>query len=291
MKRVFTSTVLLLSVLMMSNNSYGQDELPILEGPYLGQKPPGLTPEVFAPGIISTKGWEYGVVFTPDMKELYFIREVEVEGNLKQEFVLIQSKNNRWRETVLGPRVGQPSFSPDGKTMHLGRRFKERTEAGWSERKSLGAPFEDIRIMRLTVSAKGTYYFDEAGSDEGDSVLRYSRLIDGKREAPNPLSKEINTGKYNAHPFIAPDESYVIWDGQRDSVVRNADLFISFRQTDGSWGEAIKMGDTINTEASEFAAAVTPDGKYLFFNRNMGPDNTDTFWVDAQIIENLRPKP
>ena len=92
-------------------------------------------------------------------------------------------------------------------------------------------------------------------------------------------------------PFIAPDETYIIWDGQRDSAVRNAELYISFRQKDGSWGEAIKMGDTINTEASEFAASVTPDGKYLFFNRNMGPGNPDTFWVDAQIIETLRPKP
>ena len=291
MKRVCASVLSLLSVLMMSSGSHAEDAAPILEGPYLGQKLPGLTPEVFAPGIISTKGWEYGVVFTPDMKELYFIREVAVEGDFKQEFVVFQSKNNRWRETVLGPRVGQPTFSPDGKTMHLGKRYKERTEAGWSERKSLGGPFEDIRIMRLTSSSKETYYFDEAGSDDGNSVLRYSRLIDGKREAPTPLSKEINTGKYNAHPFIAPDESYIIWDGQRDSAVRNADLFISFRQPDGSWGEAVKMGDTINTQASEFAASVTPDGKYLFFNRNMGPDNTDTFWVDAQIIETLRPKP
>ncbi len=290
MKRVCASMLSLLSVLMMSSGSHAR-EFPVLEGPYLGQTPPGLTPEVFAPGIISTEGWEYGVAFTPDMKEIYFIREVEVEGNLKQEFVVFQNKNNRWRETVLGPRVGQPTFSPDGKIMHLGRRYKERTRDGWSERKNLGGPFEDIRIMRMTSSSKKTYYFDEVGSDDGDSVLRYSRLVDGKREAPNPLSKEINTGKYNAHPFIAPDGSYLIWDGQRDSVVRNADLFISFRQQDGSWGEAIKMGAAINTEASEFAASVTPDGKYLFFNRNMGPDNTDTFWVDAQIIETLRPKP
>jgi len=27
---------------------------PVLKGPYLGQNPPGMTPEVFAPGIIST---------------------------------------------------------------------------------------------------------------------------------------------------------------------------------------------------------------------------------------------
>ncbi|PCI63178.1 MAG: hypothetical protein COB37_05570 [Kordiimonadales bacterium] len=291
MIRICTPVALLLSVVMMSSGSHSHDKLPVLEGPYLGQKTPGLTPEVFAPGIVSTTGWEYGVAFTPDMKEIYFIREVNAKTDPKQEFVVYQNKDNRWVETVVGPRVGQPTFSPDGQTMHLGKRYMERTEAGWSERKSLGSAFEEIRIMRLTVSTKGTYFFDEAGSNDGKSVLRYSQLVDGKRGAPTALSKEINTGKYNAHPFIAPDESYIIWDGQRGSAVRNADLFISFKQNDGAWGEAIKMGDTINTGASEFAASVTPDGKYLFFNRNMGPDNTDTFWVDAQIIEDLRPKP
>ena len=30
-----------------------QDDFPLLKGSYLGQKPPGMTPEVFAPGIIS----------------------------------------------------------------------------------------------------------------------------------------------------------------------------------------------------------------------------------------------
>jgi hypothetical protein len=37
---------------------------------------------------------------------------------------------------------------------------------------------------------------------------------------------------------------------------------------------------------------VTPDGRYLFFNRNTGSENfenVDIFWVDAQLIEDLRP--
>lgn len=33
-----------------------QDDFPLLEGPYLGQKPPGKTAEIFASGIISTLG-------------------------------------------------------------------------------------------------------------------------------------------------------------------------------------------------------------------------------------------
>jgi len=291
MKRFSAPIALLLSALVMSNSSHAQGEAPALEGPYLGQELPGLTPQPFAPGIVSTEHYEYGGTFTPDMKEFYFIA---AGGKYeKQTFVVLKNENNGWHKSEVSRRVGQPFISPDGKTMHLGRRYKERTKDGWSEVKSLGSHFEDIRVMRLTASSKGTYVFDEAGTD-GDGVIRYSRLIDGKREEPRPLSKEINTGTWNAHPFIAPDESYIMWDGRRDGGYGNSDIYISFRQQDGSWGAAINLGDKINTDAWEAAASVTPDGKYLLFNRNVGSDNyenVDVFWVDAQIIETLRPKP
>ncbi|WP_299217427.1 hypothetical protein [uncultured Aquimarina sp.] len=291
--------VLLLQACNTKKQNQRDSHSSTIESSYLGQKPPGLTPEPFAPGIVTTEHWQYGGVFTPDLKEFYFIREVgEVEKDKKMEFVVIQNKNNQWQESVISPRVGQPFIAPDGKTMHLGRRYKKRTETGdWSEIKKLGSPFEEIKIMRLTVSLKGTYAFDEIGMPDGDGVIRYSRLIDGKREEPRPFGKEINTGRMNAHPFIAPDESYLIWDGRRDSGYGNSDLYISFKQPDGSWGEAINLGDKVNTEAWEAGASVTPDGKYIFFNRNMGKhtesdkyDDVDIFWVDARIIETLRPK-
>jgi len=295
-----TTKLLILTVVISLNTVFAQENIenassfPHLEGPYLGQKPPGLTPEPFAPGIVTTEDWQVSGVFTPDLKEFYFIREVgEVEENKKMEFVVIQNKNNRWQESVISPRVGTPFIAPDGKTMHLGRRYMERTEVGgWSELKKLGSPFEEIQIMRLTASSKGTYVFDEVGMPDGDGVIRYSRLIDGKREEPRSFGKEINTGRMNAHPFIAPDESYLIWDGQRDSGYGNSDIYVSFKQQDGSWGEAINLGDKVNTNGWEAVACVTPDGKYLFFNRNMTPDNYENigiYWVDAQVIETLRP--
>jgi len=45
-----------------------------LEGPYLGQKPPGLIPELFAPDLLQTEHREVEVAFTPDLKEFYFRR-------------------------------------------------------------------------------------------------------------------------------------------------------------------------------------------------------------------------
>ncbi len=284
MKNFSTSIALLFTLITVSGNSFGENEFPVLEGPYIGQKPPGLTPEVFAPGIVSTEHRDWGGSFTPDMKEYYFTRRNNKSG--KTSKVVFKSENNRWHESVVEPRVGG-FISPDGKTMHSGKQYRERTDDGWSELKSIGSPFEDIRIMRLTVSLKGTYVFDEA-TEIGN--IRYSRLIDGKREKPSPFSKEINTGKWTAHPFIAPDESYIIWDSERDGGYGDSDLYISFRQRDGSWGAAINFGDTINTDGEDGGGYVSPDGKYLFFCRRCSPPDFEIMWVDAQIIERLRPK-
>lgn len=302
MNRKLGVSALLLVCLVLNFSVQGQGNDVLLTGPYLGQEQPGLKPKVFAPGVISTSGWEISGIFSPDMQEFYYIREIVKDKKLEQQFLVYKNQGGQWQPQLISLRVGQPFISPDGKTMHLGGRFKERSNSGWSEIQNKSDDFTQYRIMSLSTSAKDTYVFDEATND-GNGVLRYSKLVNGQRQTPKPLAKEINTGKWNAHPFIAPDESYIIWDGQRQTEVRNADLFISFRKRDGSWGEAIKFGEEINTPASEGGARVTPDGKYLFFNRTVGSydwthengeveniPNVDIFWVDAQVIENLRPK-
>lgn len=261
-----------------------EDKSTTLTGPYLGQTLPGITPKAFAPGIVSTEHRDFSGFFSPDMKEFHFTRKSNDTG--KWSLISYKYENNRWIEAFTIPRVGRPILSPNGKIMHLGRQYMERTPSGWSDIKSLGSPFEEIRIMRLMSSSNGTYVLDE--SNGAKSLLRYSRLINGKHEDPKPFGKEINTGTWNAHPFIAPDESYLIWDGERANGQGDSDLYISFRQKDGSWGEAINMGDKINTPASEIGASVTPDGKFLFFNRNDGLNNGDIYWVSMQIIEGLR---
>lgn len=285
--RFFCDLILLIFlVLTIGCSTQNKNSSESLDGAYLGQKPPGLTPKSFVPGIVNTEHRDHNAFFSPDMKEFYFTRRDVNNG--KWSLIVFKSENNQWRESIVGPRLGRPLISPDGEIMYLGKLYSERIESGWSEAKSLGSMFDrdDWGIMRLTASAKGTYVFDDYKSDD---VLRISVLKDGIRMPPTRLSSEINTGKWTAHPFIAPDESYLIWDSERDDGYGESDLYISFRQKNGSWGKAINFGSNVNTEAREASASVTPDGKYLFFNRTVKPGDGDIFWVDAKVIENLKP--
>jgi len=185
---------------------------------------------------------------------------------------------------------GTQEISPDGKILYKGNEYREQTPSGWSAVKSLGAPFDSIPIMRLMASSKGTYYFDDVShfNDTSRVVhIRYSRLIDGIREKPRTLDIDI-MGTMKFHPFISPDESYLIFDSRPEGG--NNDIYISFRQKDGSWGTAINLGDKINTDFSDVYGSVTSDGKYFFFRRTLSNDEKNTMWVDAGFIDELRPK-
>jgi hypothetical protein len=63
-----------LFVLMAVSSFSQQNSFPALKGPYLGQKPPGKTPGIFALGIVSIFGFtEFTRSFSPDNKEYYFL--------------------------------------------------------------------------------------------------------------------------------------------------------------------------------------------------------------------------
>ena len=202
-----------------------------------------------------------------------------------EDFV-VKYEDNQWKEFFMKTKSREPSISPDGKIMHLGKNYRKLTNTGWSEPISLEAPFKDYRIMRLTSSSNKTYYFDEA-SESGP--LRYSRLINGKYEEPKEIRIE-DIGDWNAHPYIAPDESYIIWDDQREFGGNGgADLYISFRKKDGSWGNSINLGNQINSEHNDAYGSISPDGKYFFFIRSYGGNKADIYWVDASIVLSLKP--
>ena len=110
------------------------------ENQYLGQKPPGLIPELFAPDIIQTVHREAEAAISPDLKEFYFRRRGGTYKN--NTLVVIQHKDDQWVESVVPPRAGEPFVSTDGKTLYLGSKYRDRTNTGWSEIKSLGPMFD-----------------------------------------------------------------------------------------------------------------------------------------------------
>ena len=97
----------------------------------------------------------------------------------------------------------------------------------------------------------------------------------------------INTEHDEYDLFIAPDESYLIFSSDRPGGFGNVDLYISYKKGDGTWTEPKNMGRNINSGGAVFPS-VTDDGRFLFFQSRRG-GNGDIYWVDAKIIEELKP--
>ncbi|MCK4943040.1 MAG: PD40 domain-containing protein, partial [Candidatus Aminicenantes bacterium] len=110
---VFLTMSFILVILIASSK---QGDFPILKGPYLGQKPPGITPKIFEPKIVSTGLDELNSVFSPDGREFYFCGR-----NFSGAVSIFQMKmeGENWSQPKLLPfasRYGDidVTMSPDG---------------------------------------------------------------------------------------------------------------------------------------------------------------------------------
>jgi hypothetical protein len=276
-----------------------QGDFANLSGPYLGQKPPGMIPEVFAPEL-QLKMMVFA--FSSDGTELYF-------GSISG-IMFSRQENGRWTKPQTAPFSGRYhdfdfNFAPDGSKLwftsnrplekdgapqgHYDIWFVQRTDTGWTEPKNVGLPINtEQNEVYPSVSENGNLYFfrDIRGGAAPAADIYCSKFVDGHYTTPVKLGNEINSEFLDIDPFIALDESYLIFHSFREGGFGRTDLYISFRKNDGTWTQALNMGDKINTPGGDSSGKVSFDGKYFFFSRS----NLQAHWVSAKIIEDLRPK-
>lgn len=282
-------------MLVTALSAFAQERVfPNLTGPYLGQTPPGMTPEIFAPGIISTDAFEFSISFSPDGKMLVFTRK---HGKLGNRLIYMKEKDGVWTKPQLAPFAEdciefEPFISPDGKKIFFNSEralpktekkmvndekiwYSVKTKSGWGKAKFLEGIINTGWIMNPSITQDGTIYIcGEVGEKNG--ILRFE-----------PENGEYQTAEslfMGAHPYVSPEESYIIFDKSGKSWKENK-LYISFRINDKEWTDPMELDSEINSTKTESYAFVTVDGKYLFFNRS-----GDVYWMDAAIIEKLKPE-
>jgi hypothetical protein len=85
----------------------------------------------------------------------------------------------------------------------------------------------------------------------------------------------------------APNEKYIIFSSHgRPDGHGDRDLYISFQKEGGTWTKPKNLGPAINTKAAEFVSALSPDGKYLFFDRHENAER-DIYWVGTELIDEM----
>ena len=294
------STLISSLFVLAALNIFSQNgEFPKLIGPYLGQKPPGMTPEIFAPGFISRAGFrDYGITFS--RKGDLLLYTCDPVGSDKHSIYFSSLDDGFWSPPRPIPfsadhSIGEPVFSPLSDRIYFGQLranaggnlepyvcVTRMTPGGWDD------PVVLFPGLFASETRDGTLYFTSVtlgGKPTEKSEIARSERVNGRYIEPELLGVEVNTEFNEFHPFVSPDESYLIFDSDRPGGFGGYDLYVAYKDQTGRWGKAANLGREINSDQYEGVATVSLDGQYLFFNRE-----DDIYWASTKVIDKQRPK-
>ena len=260
-------------------------------GPYLGQQFPGPVLEQFAAGLLPE--FTSGLTFTPDGMECF---STKWYPQLSTTLMTTKEQGGYWPDFDTASFSVEmdlfPYLTPDGNRVYFNSYrpvppspyyiphlwYADRVDTGWSEPVVMGSPIFDHFIISTSVASNGNLYLTIGDND--DPAIYISKLISGIYEEPEKLSDSINYLNRSMRAFIAPDESYILFDaGETPDPYSQRDIYISYRNADETWTKAVALDATVNTSETEVVSFISRDDKYIFIGRG-----TDIYWMDASNI-------
>lgn len=258
---------------------------------------PPTRPEVFLDGVVSGDQHDFVVRFPPGRTDEFWLMRSDAE--YRTSIHRIVRSGAVWREAgpaaipYAGP-VAYPFFSTDGQRLFFDGMdgdgapdiwAADRRRDGWSPPVRLGPEVNSPAVEMLgCAAANGNLYFSSnrpGGLGQFD-IYRARRTPSGYAPAEN-LGPAVNTTEFEAHPYIAPDESYLLFDARRKSGSGSNDIYVARRTPTGDFGQARPLPSGINSAAGDMRPSVSPDGRILFFCSDRR-GTQDIWWVDAAVV-------
>jgi hypothetical protein len=256
--------------------------------PYFGLDFPTDQVQRFAPAIFKEE-MHAPPIFTPDGREVYWSL-MDSRG-----LMFMKIENSVWTDPAPAPfdRGGQgdsPFINSDGtRLLYVSAgltneiiKQMERQEDGWGSPEMLPEEVNSHGAhWQASMADNGNLYFGSEGE------IFFAEFVNGSYAQALELNSSINTtDAHEGSPFVAPDESYLIFDRAPNSSY--ADLFITFRNDAGEWDDPVAL-EALNSGLHELYANVSPDGRFMIFLSNRTGGILLPYWVDAGFIEDYRP--
>ena len=215
-----------------------------------------------------------------------------------------------------------PVIAPDGKVLYLTRNFHKGNTGTpgkqdvwysvlgpdrlWSEAQNIGPPINNSDNNAISgISPDGkTVYLINVYRPDGSMTFGISKSTMSKTGWTMPRECKI-VNNYNKHKdnqlefTVAPDGKTMLLAVQRNDVIGDRDLYVSFRQPDLTWSEPTSLGPTVNTADSESSPFLAVDNRTLYFTSMGRPGfgngdiyvtrRLDDSWTNWSEPENLGP--
>ena len=235
-------------------------------------------PKIFAEGIVSTRYTEWATSFTPDGETVFFS-----QGAIYWTICFSKMADGKWTKPAVANISGKwndtdPFITPDGKQMFfisnrpIEGKPQDKPQANyhiwyvdklsgddWSEPRRLDTAINlnGVNNFGISVSRSGDLYFCSRDRGGHSGMSSYcAKWLDGHFDKPRLLALRGNEEVQD--PFIAPDESYILFES-------GPDLYISYK-IGNDWLSAQNLGKQVNNGDYNSSPSVSPDGKTLYYS-------------------------
>lgn len=139
-------------------------------------------------------------------------------------------------------------------------------DGSWSQATNLPKPINsDNHDSNSGVSADGQKFIIYLGKDNGGDLFE-STLEGTTWTKPEPFNKNINTKYHEPSACYSPDGNALYFVSDKPGGLGDHDIYVSYKDAKGKWGESVNLGPMINTQHGEEAVFMHPDGKTLYFS-------------------------
>ena len=281
-----------------------------MNGTYLGQKAPGLTPEIFAPGIVSTENRVYAnITFNPGFTEACWTPNTADTNIYHGGIIISKFENGIWtrpeeirflskeyshRSPFYGLDGGRLYFQANLRKNHDWDQkekfyFVEKNPQGWSDPVLVDTVFNKYAPhWQFSLDKdKNLYFGGDLRGKENSGGIYFSKYDNGKYKEPVLIFSNNKYEEAVFGPAISPGGEYILFariHPRSSEYPRMFSIYISFRKSENEWTAPKDLGEVLNMDANQ--PRISPDNKYIFFVGNDGM----SYWVSAAIIEQWRPE-
>ncbi|WP_128547271.1 OmpA family protein [Larkinella soli] len=201
-----------------------------------------------------------------------------------------------------------PMISPDGRTLYFARIshpqnthgnkgsqdiwFSELDQANqWTPARRLASPLnKDEYNCAYSITPDGNTMLIKGAYTAGNYETRgfsISKRTGTGWSAPQKINipgyEKLSKGQYDCG-YLSADGKVLVMAFSEKKNSREDDLYVSFRQKDGSWTKPVDLGPEVNTGGTETTPFLAADGATLYFSSDRpGGSGSNDIYVTRRV--------